>query len=223
MKSKYCLPIIKNTKSQVLLTLKTKGYDYFEVWLDYIQDLDEQFISKLAEELAGKIIFVIRHQNLENIELPLDKRISIISALSKFNVMLDLDLLTQQKELDFLKQNNSSIKLILSYHNYRKTPELSFLEKLINKMKKYNPDILKISTFCQKEKDGLNLLNLLLKLKKQKLKYIVLGMGKTGLITRIFGPVWGNELSFTPENLNEKSAEGQLTKSRLQSILQEIS
>lgn len=222
MKIKYCLPIVKNSKKEILKSLKLKGFNFYEIWLDYIQDLDDEFITDIAKKHKGKLIFLLRRQNLEKIKLALDKRQHLISIISKFPVFLDLDFLTQQEELDFLRQKNSKITLILSYHNYKETPALDYLENLINKMRTFNPGIFKISVFCKTEKDALNLLHLLLNLKKQRIKYIVLGMGQKGLITRIFGSVWGNEFNFAPVDLQEKSAEGQLTKSQLENIFKEI-
>lgn len=222
MKINYCLPIIKDSKKEVLKSLKVKGFNFYEVWLDYIKDLDEKFMLSLAKKFKRKMIFVFRRKNLEPNKLTMDKRRNLISLLSKFDVFLDLDFLTQHEELEFLRKNNTKAKLILSYHHYKETPSLEYLENLINKMKMYHPDIFKVSTFCQREEDSLNLLNLLLKLREQRLKYIVLGMGQKGLITRIFGTSWGNEMTFTPQDLKERSAEGQMTKKQLQLILRGI-
>lgn len=219
---KYCLPIIKETKKEVLKALTTKGYNFYEIWLDYIKDLDEKFVINLSNKFKGKLIFVFRRQNLEKNRLTLDERLKIISLLLKVVVFLDLDFLSQHEELEYLQRDTIRIKLILSYHNYHETPRLDYLQTLVNKMNRYNPEIVKISTFCKKEEDSLNLLNFLLKLKEQKLKYIVLGMSEKGLITRIFGPVWGNAFSFAPKSLNEKSASGQLTKEQLQFIFSKI-
>lgn len=222
MKINFCLPIIKDSQKEVLKSTKFKGFNFYEVWLDYIEDLDEKFMLSLAKKFKGKIIFVFRRKNLKPIKLTMDKKQNLISLLSKFDVFLDLDFLTQHEELEFLRKNNAKAKLILSYHNYKKTPNPDYLENLINKMKRYCPDIFKVSTFCQKEEDSLNLLNLLLKLKELRLKCIVLGMGQKGLITRIFGAIWGNEMSFTPQDLKGRSAEGQITKKQLQLILRGI-
>lgn len=221
MTVKYCLPIIKNTKIEVLKALKVKGFDFYEIWLDYIKDLDDKFILDIAKKYEGNLIFLFRRQNLEKIRLNLKKRLEIISQLKKFNIYLDIDFLTQYEELEALTDKRK-IKLILSYHNYKETPKLDYLNNLINKMKRHNPDIFKVATFCKDNIDGLTLLNLLLKLKEQKLKYIILGMGKKGLITRVFGPIWGNEINFAPLNLKEKSAEGQLSIKQLKLILREI-
>lgn len=223
VKIKYCLPIIKKTKREALKALNIKGYDYYEIWLDYIKDLDNDFITSVSKKYKGKLIFVFRRQNLEKIKLSFEKRLEMISLLSKFNVFLDLDFLTQYEELEFVKQKNLGIKLILSFHNYKETPSLDHLKNLINKMKRYIPEILKVSTFCKTEIDALNLLNLILMFKEQKLKYIVLGIGEKGFITRIFGTIWGNEIIFAPKTLSEKSAPGQLTKKQLEDIFSKIS
>lgn len=222
MKIKFCLPVIKKSQKEVLKSLKIKGFDYYEIWLDYIKDLDEGFIIDLAKKFRGKIIFVFRRQNLEPIKLSYEKRKKIISLLLKLPVFLDLDFLTQHEELEFLKMSSARIKLILSYHNYKETPDLAFLENLINKMKRYSPEIYKMATFCKEEMDALKLLNIILKLQKQDLKYIILGMGDKGQITRIIGSIWGNEINFTPLFKKARSAKGQLTKKGLELILKEI-
>lgn len=221
MKSKYCLPIIKNTKKEVLKSLKIAGFDFYEVWLDYIKDLDDHFIIDIAKKYSGKMILLFRRRNLEEIKLSLKRRKEILLILKKFNVFFDIDFLTQFEELEML-ENRGKIKLILSYHNYKETPKIDYLNILINKMKKYQPAVFKVATFCKTETDSLNLLSLLLKLRKQKLRYIISGMGKEGLITRIAGALWGNKINFTPDTVAEKSAEGQLTRKQLEKILQEI-
>lgn len=223
MKAKYCLPIIKKSKSEVLQSLKLKGYDFYEIWLDYIKDLELEFISKIAKKNPGQLIFLFRRDNGEEIKLPLKDRLEIVSLLSKFNVILDLDFLTQYDELK--AYNNippGNNQLILSYHNYKETPRPDYLTNMVNKVRRYNPDILKFACLCENNEDALILLNLLLRLKEQKLKYIVLGMGEAGLITRIAAILWGNEINYAPRNLREKSAAGQLTKKQLQLILEGI-
>ena len=219
MKTKFCLPVIKNSKKEVLKFLKIKDYDFYEIWLDYIKDLDEKFIVDISKKLQKKLIFVFRRQNLEKIKMDLKERQQLIILLSKYNVLLDLDFLTQHEELELLISKAGKIKLILSYHNYKETPKLDFLGNLLSKMKRYNPSIYKIATFCQKESDALNLLNFILILREQKLNYIVLGMGKSGLISRIIGPIWGNQISFAPKDIKDKSALGQLTKDQMKKIL----
>lgn len=231
-KIKYCLPIIKNSKEEVLQEIlhNLDRYDFFEVWLDYIEDLDEDFIKTITHKFKGKLILLLRRQNLETGKLSSDLKNKIIKLLEDSKSILDLDIVDQKDELEFLTKSNSKVKRIVSYHNYKETPSLENLEDIIEEMENFNPDIFKIATFCKNEEDSLKLLNLLLILKKQNeqvlsnqnKKFIILGMGGKGLITRIFGAVWGNEFNFAPVDLKERSAEGQLTKRQLESILKEI-
>lgn len=220
MKINYCLPIIKQTKQEVLDVIQQnkQEYDYVEIWLDYIADADDMFVKQLVTELQGKLILLFRRQKLETIRMDVQKRKNIIILLENSNAMLDLDVHTQQEELDFVKENKLNINLITSYHNYEETPATEELNTITAKMESYKPTIYKIATMCQTENDAVTLLQTLLTLKQQEKKYIVLGMSEKGSVTRIFGTLWGNEMIFAPKEKNEISAPGQLTKGELENI-----
>lgn len=218
---KYCLPIIKDSQEDVLKTidLSITEYDYFEVWLDHIEDLNMEFIKKLEKKLDSKLILLFRRQKLETVKMSSAMTKSIIKMLNNSNILVDLDILSQKKELDFIKKNNINMKKIVSYHNYKETPSDGFLKNVLNKMNKHNPYIYKVSAFCNSENDSVRLLNLTKMLKTKNNKYIVLGMGEKGVLTRIAGIILGNEMHFAPKTLAEKSAPGQLTKKQLKTIV----
>lgn len=224
MNKKYCLPIIKNKKSEVLEVIHSNiaDYSYFEIWLDYIGDLDETFIKELMELLQEKLILLFRRQNLEKVKMELEKRIRVISLLENSESLIDLDVFDQKDELEHIKNTQLEVKTIVSYHDYEKTPENEKLKEIIDTMNKYKPTVYKIATMCTKEIDSLRLLYMLLELKERNLKYIVLGMGEFGMITRIFGTQWGNEMIFAPKVATEQSAPGQLTKNQLETIFKEL-
>lgn len=221
-KIKYCLPIIKSKSSEVISLIKETQdqFDYFEIWLDYIQDLNLNFINDLRNQFGDIFIFLFRRQNLETPKMDFKKRKDIMDAISKTDCFLDLDI-SQKKELVHLKKN-SQTRLVLSYHNYNETPDNEKLKEIISLMKKSNPDIYKISTFCKSDFDAIRLIDLLSKLKENNLKCIVLGMGQNGIIIRIAGALLGNEINFAPLSLEDKSASGQLTKPQLENILKKI-
>lgn len=223
MKQKYCLPILKTKTTEVLkiISENRNHYDFFEIWLDYIKDLNLDFIEALIKRFDGKLILLFRRQNLETPKMSFQKRKKIMDVISKTDCFLDLDI-SQQKELEYLKKNPKKIKLVVSYHNYVETPDDKKLEEIISFMKKNNPDIYKISTFCKSDSDAIRLIDLLSKLKEGNLKYIVLGMGAKGIITRIAGVLLGNEINFAPISLEDKSAPGQLIRKSLDEILKNI-
>ena len=221
MEIKYCLPIIKENKEDILTQIaENPDYDFYEIWLSYIKDLDTDFVWKLSEQFNGKLIFLFRKQNLEKSEIDKDLREKIIKLLESSDNFMDFDVNDGSWGLDFINNNKLGNKTIASFHDYKETPE--GLEKIVEGMEKYEPTIYKISAFCNSPKDALKLLTLLLKLKEEKKKFIVLGMGEGGLIVRIYGALWGNEFNFAPMSEDEKSAPGQLTKDRLEKILREM-
>lgn len=224
MSPKYCLPIIKNKQSEVfsLIEENLNQFEFFEVWLDYVDDLSIVFVQELTEKLGSKLIILFRRQNLSNILLSFKIREEILTVIDRSNVWLDLDVATQEWELGMIQKNNLKIKKILSYHNYHETPSKKTFENIIKTMKEHEANIFKIATYCKTKQDALNLLELLLQLKKENKKYIILGMGEYGVITRIFGTLWGNEMIFAPLTKEGASAPGQLTKEQLETIFKQL-
>jgi 3-dehydroquinate dehydratase-1 len=82
--------------------------------------------------------------------------------------------------------------------------------------------IIKIATFCTTQRDALRLLSLLIDLREAGKRCVVLGMGKHGTITRVFGPQWGSEIAFAPVLADQRSAPGQITLDRLDTIMQAL-
>lgn len=217
----YCLPIIKSTQAEVLATIQQhrQHYGAVEVWVDYITDLDTHFITRLIDELGAGLCVVFRRQNLEAITMPLAQRLELLETLDQTAAYADLDIANQQPELQHIASKKLQLNTIVSHHDYTQTPDDGALQKLITDMQRYQPTILKIACLCQHEQDALRLLQCQLDLRKQGQRCIMLGMGKAGLVTRIFGTLWGNALAFAPETLTEASAPGQLTRNQMQTIL----
>ncbi len=205
-------------KAKVLSEIKKyPSYDFYEIWLDYLEDLDEIFIEYLISQHGKKLILLLRRNNLEIPKLSLQIRQKVMRLLANKKVFLDLDI-SQKEELSFIKQEKLHIQLLCSYHNYKETPGEKSLTDILAIMKKQNPVIYKIATFCNDENDAICLMKLLVKLKSQDQQYIILGMGKFGTITRIAGAIWGNAINFVPNTKKEASAPGQLTKNETEII-----
>ena len=224
MRPKYCLPIITPHKAAVVETIQNNlaDYEYFEVWLDYVEDIDEAFIHQLIELLGGRLILLFRRQNLEAIKMPFDHRLSILQLLKDTDVLVDLDINQQSVELDYIREHGLGLRTIVSYHNYEQTPNTVQLQAVIATMAGYRPGIYKLATLCNSPEDGLRLLDLLLQLKVSRQSVIVLGMGEFGRITRVFGAQLGNEMTFAPKVKDESSAPGQLTRDQLEIIFKEL-
>ena len=224
VENKYCLPIIKRTKAEVLAAIDANidRFRYLEIWLDYVSDIDPGFASSLVGLYPHRLIMVFRRMNLEPEKIKTDRRIEILKTLSRKQVLVDLDISNHVEEIQKLQAERIPIKSILSYHNYTLTPSDTELRSITERISGWGAHITKISTFCSVQRDALRLLSLLIDLREAGRRCIVLGMGKHGVITRVFGPQWGNEISFTPQETEERSAPGQITIDKLDSIMQAL-
>lgn len=220
MQSKYCLPIIKASKSEILtlLSQKDNDYGYFEIWIDYVADLDADFIDELLSKYEGRLVFIFRRKDLSEQVLEKAMKLEIFNKLANKKCYIDLDIYHQKEDLSTAKNLN----LIISYHNYDETPDDETLDKIVNEIKSYKPSIVKISTMCVKPNDSLRLLRVKRDLLVQGQKHIVLGMGELGKVTRVFGALWGNELIFIPENDKDSSAPGQISRAEFDKIIERI-
>lgn len=220
MKPKYCLPIIKTTKQEVFQAIEANIAEYacFEIWLDYIDDLTTEFVSQLLKSYEKNLIFLFRRQKLEKEHM--DKRLKsdLLAIIKNSDALVDADVEHQKELVKEIKEKQMTKQFIASYHNYTHTPDSAVLTAVIETMGTYDPSIYKISTYCQKEDDAMRLLQILLQLKKEQKHCIILGMGEKGMVTRVFGTLWGNEMIFAPVSEKEASAPGQLTKQQLESI-----
>ncbi|NLF24185.1 MAG: type I 3-dehydroquinate dehydratase [Deltaproteobacteria bacterium] len=216
----YCLPIIEREAEFVreLIDRSRADYHFIEIWLDYIQELDPFFVEELAASLGSRLIFLFRRQGLDKIQMPLESRYRIIYKISESASFLDLDLTTQVEELDYIRREGLSPKLILSYHNYIETPDWPVLRKLAVTMRRNRATVCKVACMCNSPEDAVRLLTLQMEFRKNAVRHIVLGMGGYGAVTRIFGTLWGNEMIFAPSSHQSESAPGQLTQGELAQI-----
>lgn len=221
MNHTFCIPIIKTSKREVLETISKnkKFYDYFEVWLDYIEDLDLDFVNLLEKKLTDKLILLFRRQKLEKPVMTQALKEEILKNLHNSKTLVDFDIESQLADVTFIQKSKIHLKLLLSYHNYTQTPTDTKLLSILSKMKKYKPEIYKASCFCKTDQDAVRLMKILTHLKNENRKCIILGMGKHGVLTRIAGMTMGNEFSFAPMTRAEASAPGQLTQKELKDIL----
>lgn len=222
--NKYCLPIIKSSRAEVEEALKKNinRFRYAEVWLDYVEDIDPGFAASLVGHYPNRLVMVFRRRNLGAMKLDADTRFKIMSTLARKQVLVDMDITVQSDDISRVQANRISLKSILSYHNFSQTPSDTVLRSIVSRMKGYNAHIVKVATHCTTQRDALRLLSLLIDLRESGQRSIILGMGKHGVITRVFGSVWGNEMAFAPIDAAQRSAAGQLTVDKLDSIMQAL-
>lgn len=212
---KICVPIKKNKTSEVVLQLRkaNKEADIVEVWFDEITDLNEDGEKQVNLNSKKPLLYKVSKINFEKIE-------HLLNTIKKIEY-LDLDLSTDKNIFNKIKQKFPQIKLIISHHDFKKTPPQKALISLAKMMFTKGADIAKIATKANKIEDSINMLSLLSQLTKNGQKGICLCMGKYGRLTRTTGHLLGNYLMYAPLEQSESTAPGQLTLKDLKKIIEQ--
>lgn len=121
---------------------------------------------------------------------------------------------------EFVPFRRGGAKIILSFHDFAKTPVLQELDEIKKQMKVNGCDIMKFATFVKDERD-INILFKFLLDKKDDEEMIVTGMGEKGRKVRILGPLLGSYLTYASTSYS-KSAPGQIEINELKKLYNEF-
>lgn len=135
--------------------------------------------------------------------------------------MIDLELFTGDElvkaTVEYAHLND--VKVIMSNHDFHKTPSEEEIVKRLCKMQALGADIPKIALMPQSRSDVLTLLAATLKMQEQYADrpVITMSMSKTGVISRLAGEVFGSAATFGA--VKKASAPGQIAVSDLRTVL----
>jgi len=189
---------------------KSKGADLLELRIDQFRNVNSEYILKSIEQIKGKglpIIATIRSKREGGKYLADDRRLNLFEAIIPLIDAIDIELSSQRILNKVVKKAHQTKKtVIISYHNFKKTPGRGILEKLIKEIKTEGGDIVKIACLAKNREDVLRLMEFTLKHRSKNL--VTISMGKVGAISRVLFPFVGS--LFTYGYLDTPSAPGQL-------------
>ena len=120
---------------------------------------------------------------------------------------MDVEFNTLRKDKKFLKyMKDSKTKILVSWHDFKKTPNLSNLNKKLKNMKKFSNHI-KIVTMAKTVNDATRIMSLYNN--TSGIKLIAFSMGEEGRFTRILCLRMGSQ--FTYVSLGTPIAPGQFS------------
>ena len=99
-------------------------------------------------------------------------------------------------------------KVIVSYHNFDKTPNALALDKLLKRAKSAGADIVKVAVFAKDHKDIQKLARFTVENANQNI--VTIAMGEVGALSRLFFPALGSLLIYAPLSAKDKTAPGQI-------------
>ncbi|AGY53279.1 3-dehydroquinate dehydratase [Bacteroidales bacterium CF] len=106
-------------------------------------------------------------------------------------------------------------KVIISYHNYKSTPDKEYLERIIERSLSEGADLVKIATMANSDNDNSTLISLY----RPGRALLSIGMGELGRVTRIEALKRGAPFTFVIAPGSQESAPGQYSEAEMKKIL----
>ncbi len=230
---KICVPIVGVTREEILESgknISTVGADIAEWRVDWYEDVYQfEKVEETAKELrlvSGEIpiLFTFRTAG-EGGEKTIGKedyiRLNQKAVKTGYIDMVDVEYLTGDDAVAAVVEtaHEYGVKVIVSSHDFRKTPPKEEIISRLRKMQKSEADIPKIAVMPQNKKDVLTLLAATEEMYSEYADrpLITMSMAGTGVISRLSGEVFGSALTFGAAG--KASAPGQMDAEDLKTVL----
>jgi 3-dehydroquinate dehydratase type I len=211
---RICVPVVEATVNRArgkYQRAARKGL-WTEIRLDYLEEPTPD-LQKLFRSLPGPVIATNRLAaeggRWQGDEA--DRRRLLEEALALGVTCLDLELAADAGWRREVWARRGPTKLILSWHDFGGTPEVSRLAAVLEEMLAAEADIVKLVTLAREPADNLRMLSLIPLARARGKEIIAFCMGPLGKWSRAAAPLVGSWLSFTPFSKTGASASGQLT------------
>jgi len=216
---KVCIPIVETTVEKALIAIKevNRWADLIELRADYLKRVK---LSLLLENRRKPFIVTNRrkeeggkHKGEER------KRLTVLQeAIDLGADYIDVELASERSSLQGLIRNKKGTQVILSFHDFRRTPSLKELQSLFGQMVRSGADVIKIVSFARSWEDNLTILSLIPFAKARRRKIVAFCMGEKGKISRLFSPFLGAAWTYASLSRVKASAPGQLTVREMKQV-----
>lgn len=228
-----CTPLIGQTKEELfheVEVLTEKKPDVIEWRADFFHHLDDK--DQVIETLKGMVekakgipfLFTIRSEKEggERISLSESEKVSLLAELCSTQLVdaVDYELMHDVTHIQQVSQaaKRHGVTLIVSYHDFDRTPQVDRLVQLFVNAESVGADIAKIAVMPHSYDDALTLLSATSHAKKQlSIPVISMAMAEYGAFTRMIGGLFGSVMTFAVGK--ESSAPGQVAIQDLNNVL----
>ncbi|MHA1784101.1 MAG: type I 3-dehydroquinate dehydratase [Candidatus Helarchaeota archaeon] len=191
--------------------------DLIELRLDYLKTINLEDLREAIKTINMPLILTLRKKSEGGFfdgdeQLRYDILKKLISLKPEF-IDLEHDSLNLDELIQFAQIKE--VKTIISYHDFKKTPNINECKKIIQDMLKHETTVVKFITMANSFSDNLIPLNLINEFKDYNL--VSFCMGADGIFSRIFSVLFGAQFTFA--SIEEKTAPGQISIDEMQDIL----
>ena len=219
MKYKTCVSIAENSSYKIKQNLKyaLKKADYAEIRFDFLK-IDEipETLESIKKNLK-KIVCTLRPKSEGGkFEGDEKERIAILKLIAAYDpFLLDIEFNTIKKNKELVRYLKSTkTKLLVSWHDFKKTPKFSELKNMMDHMTKFSHNV-KIVTTAKSADDSTRVLQLYSKNEKNNL--IAFAMGNSGKVSRILCLYLGSPYTYV--SLGKPIAPGQFSVDEVKKII----
>ncbi|MEB2309973.1 MAG: shikimate dehydrogenase [Candidatus Brocadiaceae bacterium] len=204
-----CIPIIANNLDDALRDMAeaSKFADIIEVRLDYIKNPD---LKRILQRRTKPLIITNRpDREGGRFNGSEEERIAVLKHAIQLQadfVDIEHDSIHNLCRDTGLHVPSSKTKFIVSYHNFRETPD--DLISLYQRLSQSDADTIKIVTHANSITDNIKIYRLLQQARRPLISFC---MGEYGIISRILYKRFGSYLTFASLRKGKESAPGQIT------------
>ena len=220
MAYKTCVTLAESSPAKLnrLLQSSLKRSDYIEIRFDFMEPNKIPIALNLIKKHLSRCICTLRPRSEGGKFSSNEKnRISILKLIAEYNpYLLDVEYNTVRKNKalhQYLRKTKTN--LLISWHDFTKTPNINFLKSMRKRMAKFSKNI-KIVTTAKSMKDTLGILSLY---KFQSgTNLIAFAMGDYGRMSRILCTQLGSPYTYV--SLGKPVAPGQFSLDEIKSIFE---
>jgi 3-dehydroquinate dehydratase I len=217
-----CVAVAAPDTDSVLSTVLPIRHDVdvVEIRLDAMREMN---MARLCQQIDRPLLFTNRPAWEGGFcKAPEEERLlPLLQAVEHQAAYVDLELETalplRQRLLE--KINGSRTQLIISAHDFEKTPDDARLGEILRRQKQSGAHIGKIVTMAHDYPDVLRVLHLQCKAKALGFPLIAFCMGEQGKLSRIITLLLGGYMTYAAPDEQQATAPGQLSVRRLKGAL----
>ena len=189
-------------------------YEMLELRLDLL-NLSEQEYQNIFK-LDKPIIVTWRYGKTDDAIRIKALKQAILQGANYVDIEIDSKPEFVKEMMAFAKINNC--KVILSFHDFNKTPDIQTLHHIINKSIDLEADYMKIACMANTKNDVARLLSLY----ENHQNLIAFNMGDLGKISRLASLYLGSEFTYVSMSKDNNTAPGQFTNEELSIFINKI-
>lgn len=187
------------------------GVDIFEIRADLFgEPVDSviEYIERVREEVSAPLIGTVRENGLNR-----DSRAEWLTRLARYVDCVDIELGVPWWR-DIVNSLPDDTLLMVSEHDFSKTPDLAGLARIVERALDQKADIIKIAVMANAPSDVTRLLRFTEDCGEP---LVSISMGPIGAMSRVVAPVFGS--LFTYGYLNKAVAPGQFSVEKIMAAL----